>query len=89
MVVIPEQATGAVLGDDPVDVAAGGDDAGAPGGRAGTMRANVPPPAVEGSAMIGRPPSESAAPRTRSIWPPMLVHHLRPASHSSTAATSS
>jgi len=29
-----------------------------------------PFPVVEGSAMMGFPPSESEAPRMKSIWPP-------------------
>jgi hypothetical protein len=35
------------------------------------MRETLPPAAVEGRAMIALPPSESAAPRMKSIWPPM------------------
>ena len=35
------------------------------------MRETVPPDAVEGSAMMGFPPRDSAAPRTKSICPPM------------------
>lgn len=42
-----------------------------PGGASvGTMRLAVPPAAVEGSAMMGRPPRLCAAPRTKSTWPP-------------------
>jgi len=36
-----------------------------------TMREIVPPFAVDGSAMIGLPPSDSAAPRMKSICPPI------------------
>ena len=36
------------------------------------VRSKTPPPAaVEGSAMMGLPPRESAAPRMKSICPPM------------------
>jgi hypothetical protein len=60
-----------VFGRDPVDVAAGRDDAGARGELAGTMRETLPLAAVEGRAMIALPPGESAAPRMKSICPPM------------------
>ncbi|MNL86707.1 hypothetical protein D3C87_2155240 [compost metagenome] len=43
----------------------------APGLRKGAMRETVPLQAVEGRAMIGLPPRERAAPRMKSIWPPM------------------
>jgi hypothetical protein len=67
----PVQVDGAVLGDDPVHVAARGDDARAGLERRVVMRETLPPAAVEGSAMIGLPPSERAAPRMKSICPPM------------------
>jgi hypothetical protein len=35
------------------------------------MRDTVPPAAVDGSAMIGSPPSDTAAPRMKSICPPI------------------
>jgi hypothetical protein len=35
------------------------------------MRLTVPPAAVEGRAMIGFPPVDSAAPWMKSIGPPM------------------
>jgi hypothetical protein len=60
----------AVLGDHPVDVAAGGDHAGAGLELGGDARHRAPA-AVDGSAMIGLPPRETAAPRRKSIWPPM------------------
>lgn len=43
----------------------------APGFSSGTMREILPPAAVEGRAMIGLPPRETAAPRIKSIWPPI------------------
>ena len=43
----------------------------APGFSCMTMRETLPPAAREGSAMIGLPPRERAAPRMKSIWPPM------------------
>ena len=36
-----------------------------------TIRDTAPPAAVEGSAMMGFPSHEKAAPSTKSIWPPM------------------
>ena len=59
----------AVLGDDIVDVGARGDDAGAQA-QIGRDPADVPAWLTEGRAMIGLPPSESDAPRTKSICPP-------------------
>jgi hypothetical protein len=67
---LAEQIDGAVLGDDPMDVA-GVVTTPAPGFRAGTMRETDPPAAVDGSAMIGRPSRDNAAPRMKSIWPPI------------------
>ena len=43
----------------------------APGFSSATMRDTVPRAAVDGSAMIGLPPRDSAAPRMKSICPPM------------------
>jgi hypothetical protein len=43
----------------------------APGLSCAVMRETLPPAAVAGSAMMGLPPSERAAPRMKSIWPPM------------------
>lgn len=43
-----------------------------PGGASvGTMRLAVPPAAVDGSAMMGRPPRLWAAPRMKSTCPPI------------------
>ena len=42
-----------------------------PGLIAVTIRESFPPAAVDGSAMIGFPPGDSAAPRMKSICPPM------------------
>ena len=42
----------------------------APSVRVGTMRESVPSFAVDGSAMMLRPPSDRAAPRMKSTWPP-------------------
>ena len=43
----------------------------APGASSGTIRDSVPLAAVDGSAITGFPPGESAAPRMKSIWPPI------------------
>lgn len=43
----------------------------APGLSSATIREHRPPAAVEGRAMIGLPPLDSAAPRMKSICPPM------------------
>lgn len=59
----------ALLGDDRLDVATGRDDAGA-GWSVAVIREIRPSAAVAGSAMIARPSSASAAPRTKFIWPP-------------------
>ena len=65
------QVGDAVLGDDVVHVAARRDDARA-GREAGhDARDLVRRCAVDGSAMIGLPPGERAAPRLKSTWPPM------------------
>ncbi len=38
------------------------------------MRDTPPPAAVDGSAMMARPSSASAAPRMKSIWPPTPLY---------------
>ena len=43
----------------------------APGASSGTIRDTVPPFAVEGRAMIAFPSRDTAAPRMKSICPPM------------------
>ena len=66
----PEEIDGAIFGDHPVHVAARGDHA-RPGIERRDNAAAVPPDAIEGSAMIGLPFVDSAAPRIKSIWPPI------------------
>src|ERR1017187_8263617 len=43
----------------------------APGVSCPTMREMRPPAAVDGRVMMALPPCERAAPRTKSIWPPI------------------
>ena len=43
----------------------------APSSSDATMRDFEPPAAVDGNAKMGLPPLDSAAPRMKSIWPPM------------------
>jgi hypothetical protein len=66
----PEQDSHAVFGDDPVNMSTRGHHTSA-GFSDGTIRLTVPRDAVEGRAMIGLPPSDNAAPRMKSICPPM------------------
>ena len=66
----PMQVDHALFRRDPVNMSARGDDSGA-GFNSGTIREIAPDFAVEGRAMIGFPPRETAAPRMKSIWPPI------------------
>ena len=50
----------------------------APCASTGTIRERDPSAVVDGRAMMGRPPSASAAPRMKSAWPPKPLWILSP-----------